>query len=140
MAVLYKTKRRRARNAGQSLVEALAGAVVLIPLLLLCVDAVVVMNVNHTNQELAQTAARAAANIPDEDSAKETAQKAVDNFPESSLVSSATMSAFTYDSAQKLVTVSVTMTVTIPIPLPGASSVTLTATSVQPIVALPPSV
>jgi len=116
------------------------GALVLIPLALMSVDAMAVINANHSNQELAQTAARAAANNITADAAQKIAEQTVSNFAKTNLIPNVSIASFQFDPAQKLVTVSVSMTVTIPVPLPWTSSVKLTASSTQPIVALPPSV
>lgn len=132
--------KRTTRGSGQSLLETVVGALILIPLALMCVDALAVINANHSNQELAQTAARAAANNADHDAARKIAEQTVSDFAKSNLISNVSIASFDFNAPLKLVTVSLSMTVNVPVPLPFASSVRLSASSTQPIVALPPSV
>lgn len=133
--------RSHARRTRASIVaEAVAGVLILVPLALLSVDAMAMVTASHSTEELAQTAARAAANTTEDDIALKLATDTVDLYPRSDLVVGASINTFHFDKENKVVTVEVVMQVRPPVPLPGVSLVDLKATSAQPIVALRPAV
>jgi hypothetical protein len=120
----------------------MAGIMVLVPLLLLCVDAVAIVNAGHSNQELATLVARAAANSRQSGDAEAAARKVVDDYDKSksSMVMEVSLEKFTFDTGTKTVTVSTMVKVVPPVPIPGCPYVSLTNSQRVPIVALPPSV
>jgi hypothetical protein len=120
----------------------MAGIMVLVPLVLLCVDAVAIVNAGHSNQELATLVARAAANSRQPGDAEAAARKVVDDYDKSksSMVMEVSLEKFTFDTGTKTVTVSTMVKVVPPVPIPGCPYVSLTNSQRVPIVALPPSV
>ncbi len=128
------------QRKGQALLEVAAGAIVLIPIVLFGLDAIVYINASHTNEELTQTIARAAANVREPDQARESAQERLQTFTKSNLMGEIKITKFLFDTSQKMVTVTVQMQVYVPVPIPGMGDVQTTATCSEPIVAIPPAV
>jgi hypothetical protein len=126
-------------RAGQSIIEAVVGVLVLIPIVLLAIDANYLLSANRSNQELAHNVARAAANQTDTAEAEKSANKTVDGYEKTSLVKSVVLSEFVFDVPSKLVTVTTTMEVAVPVPMPWTNTVRITAHWLEPIVALPAS-
>ena len=134
-ALMRLPKNRWAR--GQSIMEVVVGLIVLIPIILLAVDATFLLTANRANQELAHNIARSAANQRSADTAEQAARKTVDEYARTSMIESVTLSEFSFDTTSKIVTAGTLMKVGLPVPIPGISVVQLNAQWAEPIVALP---
>ncbi|MBX3074536.1 hypothetical protein KF913_11445 [Candidatus Obscuribacterales bacterium] len=132
------TKRRR-RSRGQSLIEALVGFMVLIPIGLAAVNVVCLISTSQNNEQWAETAARAAALRIDKSSATKAASDALSDCEHNSIVQNIQMTNLDFNLGTGHVTVSTAMDVKLPVPIPGFSTATCTATSIQPIVSTPAS-
>lgn len=128
MRVVKKSER------GQGLVEAIAAAFILIPIALCLLDLIVVVMANSMNDTAAKNAARAAANQGDQASASLAAQKSIQSFKSSAIVSSIVLDNVDYPPSKDGVTVRTKMEVNLPVPFPGYSHVTFVAQDVEPIV------
>lgn len=125
------------RQRGTSMLEMMAGALVLIPLLFLAVDSAYVMICSKSNQELVEHAGRIAANKMKREEALTAASNIVAAFHKTDNIDSVTMERFEFDRKRKIVIVVTGMDVRMPVPLPGLMSTHLTATSVHPVVGIP---
>lgn len=133
-------KNRHREWRGQSLVEAMIGFLVLIPIGLMVVDLVTVLSATQANEQWAETAARAAACRGDMMSAKQAAEVALQRFQPSNVMNSIQVDQVQFDPAKGQVTVSTIMEVTVPVPSPLLNKLQCHAASVQPIVAIPASI
>lgn len=125
------------RKRGTSMLEMMAGALVLIPLLFLAVDGAYVMICSKSNQELVEHAARIAANKTQQSDALTAASNIVAAFHKTDNMDSVTIERFDFDRNRKIVIVVTGMDVRMPVPLPGLISTHLTAKSVHPVVGIP---
>jgi Flp pilus assembly protein TadG len=122
---------------GTSMIEMLAGAIVLVPILFLAVDGAYVMICSKSNQELADHAARIAANKTTSGAAMTAATNIVAAFKKTDNMDSVKIERMDYDQPRRLVRVLVGMNLHVPVPLPGFSNTHLSAESVHPIVGIP---
>lgn len=147
MDAAIRNKRRTAK--AQSLVETVAGLVVLVPVVLALLDIGVLVIAGTISNNLAKQAARAAANTTDEKAADLAVQDAAKQFPASSTFTNAKLSIRDYDPQKGSkaynymgsVTVDATVTVVLPVPVPMFNvgpSVNISTQSTEPIVAVPP--
>lgn len=110
---------------------------VLIPIGLASVNVVCLISTSQSNEQWAETAARAASLRPDEGTAAKAATEALTDCERNSIVQDIQMTKIDFDLGSGHVTVSTAMDVKLPVPIPGFSQVTCTATSIQPIVSTP---
>lgn len=128
---------RKRGQRGQSLIEAMIGFLVLIPIGLLVVDLVTVLSATQTNEQWADSAARAAACQGTMTGAEESAKKALERFEPSAVMNSVQVEQVQYDPVKGQVSVSTVMEVSVPVPFPVLNKLQCHAASVQPIVAIP---
>ncbi|MBZ0184779.1 MAG: hypothetical protein K8F91_00905 [Candidatus Obscuribacterales bacterium] len=132
-----RLKSARRSQKGQSLVETLAGFLVLIPLALVAVNLVVMLSCSRSNSEWAEQAARAAARRLDMQTASTAAEDAVALCQLNNMITNIVVTSVEYDLGIGQVTVITEMDVKLPVPFPGWSSVQFHNSAVQPIVATP---
>lgn len=125
------------RRQGQSLLEAITGLAVIIPLGLFAVDLVAVMQSTQTNEQWAEIAARNAASKFNEQAARQAAEQSLEKVQTTAVISSITLESVVYDTTKSTVTIGTRMLVSMPVPLPYMNVVECHAKAVQPIVALP---
>lgn len=121
---------------GQSFIEAVCAAFIIIPLALCLLDLIVLVVANSMNDTAAKNCARAAANQPDGGKAFDAANKAVNSFHSSALVQSLVLQKMDYPDPDNADAVSCTtrMKVHMPMPWPGLEIITFDAKAVEPIV------
>jgi Flp pilus assembly protein TadG len=125
------------RRAGTSMIEMMAGALILIPIVLLAVDGAYVMICSKANQELADHASRIAANKALPAMATTAATNTVAAYRKTENIDSVKIERMDFDTKRKIVTVVTIMDVRVPVPFPGMAPTRLTAQSIHPIVAIP---
>lgn len=125
------------RRRGTSMIEMAAGAIVLIPIVLLAVDGAFVVICSKQNQELADTAARIAANKSDESSARDSALNIVAKYRKSDNIESVKIQIFEWFKTRRLLHVVTAMDVRVPVPFPGTGPTHLEAESMHAIVGIP---
>jgi Flp pilus assembly protein TadG len=128
---------KRRRKLGQALIETLAGFLVLIPLGLFSFDLTVLLMANETNRQIAENAARAAANQLGLSRATQAAIGAINKTPKSGTITNITILDLNYDVGTGKVSVTTEVDVQLPVTFPGAGKINLRSTAVQPIVAIP---
>jgi Flp pilus assembly protein TadG len=125
-------------NAAQSLIETMAGIVIIIPLGLFSYDLTYIIVANQNNELIADTAARAAANHGDNSSAQLAAQQAIDDFQKSANYGKTSISDFQYNvDGSGQVIVCTQLNANLPVALANWTAVTISAKGVQPIVGVP---
>ena len=140
MDVDYRTESDNSssrRRRGTSLLEVVVGGLVMIPVVLLALDAAVVMIASRTNNQVAQKAARTAANCKSSDEALLVVQDAIRSCPTSDIIESVALDHMDFDTTTKLVSVTTDMKVILSVPLPGMTAVELKALATEPIVSIP---
>jgi Flp pilus assembly protein TadG len=132
---------RARKKSGQGLAEAVAVAIVLIPLAFCLFDFIVLIIANSMNDTLVKNCARAAANQDTEPKALDAAKKSIASFHPSTLINSDSMvlSGFDYNPTKGYVTAQTTMKVHLPMPFPGYSDLTFEAQDAEPIVNFNPN-
>jgi len=127
--------KRKKSAKGQGFVEAITAAMILIPLALCLLDLIVLVIANQMNDTIVKSAARAAANQGDSNTAWQAAQTSVGSFQKSSFVESVSLDqgAFSYSNNNTGVTCQTTMVVRLPVPFPGFATMTFVAKDVEPI-------
>jgi len=126
-------RRRSARGTGS--VEAIVGAIILVPIALGLLDLIILISANSMNDVAVKNAARAAANQADSTSGFDAANKSLISVRSSTIVKSIVLEGFDYPLSKEAVTVSTRMTVHLPVPFPGLSDIEFVAKDVEPIVA-----
>ncbi len=146
---MIKTAQQRRNRRASSIVETVAGLILIIPLMLFFVDLIGIVMCQTANNALCKEAARAAAEATTSGAAQTAAQNVVTAFYDnntSMFTGSASFvsSGFSYDaSSSGVVVVQTTMTCNFPFPIWGVPSpndkqATFGATAAEPIVALLP--
>lgn len=128
---------RPRRAGGQSLIEALIGFVILIPIGLASVNLVTLLSTTQTNEQWAETAARAAACCTCETMSQTAAKASLKRFVPSNIIKSVEAEKVTFDKVAGQVTVSTVMQVNMPIPMPLMDHFECRASAIQPILATP---
>jgi UPF0716 family protein affecting phage T7 exclusion len=126
------------QRLGQSLVETMAGIIVIIPLGLFSYDLTYILIANQNNENLADTAARAAANHADNESAQLAAQQAIDDFQQRANYGKITLTLFEFNRADNgQVILATELDAKLPVSFGSWRSMLLSAKGVQPIVGIP---
>src|SRR5579871_538903 len=126
------------RRSGQSLVETVAGIVILVPLGLFSYDLTFIMVANESNEKLADNAARAAANHADIASAQQAAQEAIDDFQQSSHYGKVGLTNFDYDPANTgQISLTTQLDTNLPVCFGSWKTISINAKGVQPIIGIP---
>jgi hypothetical protein len=125
------------RKKGQSLIEVMVGLLVIIPIGLAAVDIVVLTNASQNNEEIAETAARAASTKANAASATNAVQQIVQRVTLNNVVQDLQIDDVNFDLGKGTVSVSLIMTVKMPVPFPNFSTVSCKAGAIQPIVSTP---
>jgi Flp pilus assembly protein TadG len=124
---------------GSSLVEAIVGFIVIIPIGLAAVDVATLISTSQTNEQVAEQAARAAACQRSQQGAQKAAEESLAQTQTSNIITSINIDPVVIDPVQGTVTVFSNMQVRMPIPLPFLTQFDLRAASIQPIVSFPAS-
>lgn len=137
MTFSAKRCKRGRKNKAQSLVEAMAGFVILIPLGLAAVDVIAFVSACDSNEHLAEAAARSAAKMPSQDAAQSVAEDAVKHCSPVWMVEKVLVDDVQYNPAKGMVSVATLMQLKLPVPLPGYTEISCRASSIEPIVFTP---
>lgn len=124
-------------QSGSSMVETLAGFVVLIPIALAAVDVVAFVSAVDSNEHLAEAAARGAAKASSQDSAQTVAEDVVKHCTPPWMVQRVMIDDVEYDLGKGMVSVATLMQMKLPVPLPGYEEISCRASSIEPIVSTP---
>lgn len=131
----FRVNSRRA--SAQTLIEAMVGFIVLIPIALFAVDVVALLSTAQSNEQWAETAARAAGSCSSETMAQNAVKNSLKRFVPSSIVSSLELEKITFDQINGQVTVATVMQINVPIPLPWMNQFQLRASAIQPLLGTP---
>ncbi|MBX9940142.1 MAG: hypothetical protein K2Y32_12860 [Candidatus Obscuribacterales bacterium] len=129
--------RRRRRARAQTLIEAITGFAVIIPLALMAIDLTVLVTTSQSNEQWAELAARVAASQSNEQNARLSAEGCLAKAKTSNIVQSVALEGVEYDLGKGQVTIKTKMLVNMPVPFPFLSQVECHASAIQPIVATP---
>jgi hypothetical protein len=129
--------RKRRRVRAQTLIEAIAGFAVIIPLALMALDLTVLVTTSQSNEQWAELAARSAASQANAQNARLTAESCLAKAKTSNIVQSVALEGVDYDLGKGQVTIKTKMLVNMPVPFPFLSQVECHASAIQPIVATP---
>lgn len=135
--MFQRRRRNQRRKSGQSLVETMTGFLVLIPIGLVSFDIVTLVTAAQTNEQLAETCARAAATQSDQGTAEQCAQDAITHCVTANMIENVQVEAVHFDPVKQQVVVVTTMDVRMPVPLPYFTRVSLRADAMEPIVSTP---
>lgn len=138
----FSAKRRRRvvsqrGRSGSSMVETLAGFVVLIPIALAAVDVVAFVSAVDSNEHLAEAAARGAAKASSQDTAQTVAEDVVKHCTPPWMVEHVLVDDVEYNVGKGMVSVATLMQMKLPVPLPGYAEISCRASSIEPIVFTP---
>jgi Flp pilus assembly protein TadG len=139
----------RRRRRGQSIIETVVGIIFLIPLVLFLLDVSVLVMAQTANDNLAKSAARAAASatngpggLGNSTVARAAADRVLNDFALSSIITTKRIppNGFLYDtSSPGNVIVETRIDVRPPVAFPGFTVFNFRARATEPIVALPPT-
>lgn len=133
-----KQKRTHLRvRQGQSMIEVMIAFIVLIPVGLGGLDLFTYMAVSQQNEQLAETACRAASTKDSQKAALDAAQDACNHVSTSNIILSADLDQVNFDPASGFVTVTTGMRVNMPVPIPYFANARCQANAIQPIVSTP---
>jgi hypothetical protein len=137
--VLKARVKRKDRDLGSSIMESLAGLILIIPMSLLFVDVAALVLAQTANDALAKQAARSAAQTANPADAQTAVNTVIQNYHQSKLltINSGVISVYTADT----ITVVTNITCTLPVPLPfvGITSQNFVAAATEPVVGNLPS-
>ena len=125
------------RTSGQGLIEVLVGSLILITLAWLGLDVATLVLAGTANDGLAKSAARAAANQMTKQGASDAAQKCINHFATSSIITKVGMIGDLQYQDKKEVVIKTEMQVRPPASFPGFEVITFRAQAVEPIGANP---
>jgi len=140
MKIKRRTIGKGRSTRASSLVEAIVGFIVIIPIGLAAVDVATLISTSQTNEQVAEQAARAAACQRSDKGAQKAAEESAQQTPTSNIITNIAVDPVKYDPVKGEVTVSTSMQVKMPIPLPYLNQFDLHASAMQPIVAFPASI
>jgi hypothetical protein len=132
-----KTSYKRRKTSAQTLIEAMVGFIVIIPIALFAVDVVALMSTAQTNEQWAETAARAAGSCSCETMAQTAVKNSLKRFVPSSIIRSVELEKITFDQVNGQVTVATVMQINVPIPLPWMNQFEFRASAIQPLLGTP---
>ena len=116
---LNRNRRRYRSGFGQGIAETLAGAIILIPIVLSCIDLAVLVFSGEICSDLAKQAARAAANAPGSAPAQAAVTNIQTNFHSPVTLKSMQLSIVKYDNTSDgVVTVSCSVIIILPVSIP----------------------
>ena len=134
---MRRTRKNR-RERGVSLVETMAGFIILIPIGLAAIDVVTLVSTAQTNEQWANNAARSASRQSEPYGATLAAQKTVEKFVLTGPILSLSVVDVEFDLGTGKVTVATEMQVKVPVPIPFLEdTMTFRADAIQPIVSTP---
>lgn len=107
----------RKRLVGQSIVEVVVGMLILVPIGLFLLDVGTLVLAQTANDTLAKSAARAAAEQPDEEKAKAASNAVVDKFALSAIIKERPDLKLTYNTGNDVIA-KTTMKVNLLVPIP----------------------
>lgn len=135
-----RIRRRRGQRHGQSLIEVIVGSFMLIPIALFGVDMTAIVLANTANDNLAKSAARAAANQDSREKAQAAARSCIGEFQKSAMIVDVQLSDGLSYQKDKSVVVKTRMTVKLPAAFQGFDLIKFEAQAVEPVLALPADV
>jgi Flp pilus assembly protein TadG len=138
--VRSRTQNKRRKARGASLVEAILGFVVIIPIGLAAVDVACLISTSQSNEQVAEQAARAAATQRTDQQARKAAEETCDKTQTSAIITAVSIDSINFDAAKGEVTVYTNMNVHVPIPMPWMTIFNLKASAMQPIVSFPAAI
>lgn len=122
---------------GVSIVEAIIGLAVLVPLILFAVDVVVVTCMAQANEEFAEELARLCSTVQNQQNAQKACQDVLAQYQKPSNVKDVDLLSVKFDQGLQQVTISTSMNVSLPIPMLGQNSHRVNATVMQPVISFP---
>jgi Flp pilus assembly protein TadG len=134
---MKRMRRMRRSNKGASLIEAMAGFFIFIPLAFAAVDIAVVANAGQVNEEFAEQLARLCSTVQSKTNAIKACNDVISIYQKPSNVASVNLDNLEFDLGLQEVSITTTMDVMLPIPFPGYSHQPLSAKAMQPIVSFP---
>ncbi len=121
---------------GEALISVIVGSTFLVPIALMAIDLVVLVLVNSANDNLAHTAARAAANQKTSTTAGSAATDVVMGFHTSTIIPAVNLDGVKFTGDK--VTVATSIGVYLPAPIPCVPSyITFHASDSEPVVGVP---
>lgn len=137
-----KANRRRRLSSGASLIEVIAGLIILIPLFLCILDLSAIIIGQIVNDGLAKRAARAAAQQAQQANAQSAANAVISAYPTNGIVSSATLYSMQFNQSNSgNVVIETRVKINVPAPVPYVPMFQngrfMHARATEPIVMLP---
>jgi len=116
---LSRNRHQHRKGFGQGIAETLAGAIILIPIVLSCIDLAVLVFSGEICSDLAKQAARAAANAPGSAPAQAAVTNIQTNYKSTVTLKSMKLTMVKYDNTSDgVVTVSCAVTIILPVSIP----------------------
>src|SRR5208283_2013019 len=108
---MNKRKKSNRSRRGASLIEAVVGLCVIVPLVLFAVDVTMVTSMAQSNEELAEQLARLCATVQTQTNAQKACQDVLAQYQKPSNVKEVDLASVTFDLGLQEVTVSTSMDV-----------------------------
>ncbi len=134
---MSKLKRSRRSLRGVSIIEAVVGLAIIVPLVLFAVDVATVTTMAQANEEFAEQLARLCSTVQTQANAQKACQDVLAQYQKPPNVTDLEIASVKFDQGLQEVTVATVMKVTLPVPLFGQSTHKLTATAMQPVISTP---
>lgn len=135
---MSKPRHRAIRSGrGASLIEAVIGFCILVPLILFAVDVAMVTSMAQANEEFAEQLARLCSTVQNQNNAQKACLDVIAQYQKPGNVLSLDLNKVIFDQGLQEVTITTSMDVALPVPMFGQSTHRVTATAMQPVISFP---
>ncbi len=131
-----KLMRMRGRR-GASLIEAVIGFCILLPIILFAVDVAMVTSMAQANEEFAEQLARLCSSVQNQNNAQKACIDVIAQYQKPPNVLSLDLNAVKFDLGLQQVSITTSMDVALPVPMFGQKTHRVTATAMQPVISFP---
>jgi hypothetical protein len=131
-----KLMRMRGRR-GASLIEAVVGLCILLPIILFAIDVAMVTSMAQANEEFAEQLARLCSSVQNQNNAQKACLDVIAQYQKPPNVLSLDLNAVKFDLGLQQVSITTSMDVALPVPMFGQKTHRVTATAMQPVISFP---
>ena len=124
-------------RSGASIIEAVIGFCVLLPLILFAIDVAMVTSMAQANEEFAEQLARLCSSVQNQNNAQKACIDVIAQYQKPANVLSLDLNAVKFDLGLQQVSITTSMDVALPVPMFGQSTHRVTATAMQPVISFP---
>jgi hypothetical protein len=122
---------------GASLIEAIIGFCILLPLIVFAIDVARVTSMAQANEEFAEQLARLCSSVQNQNNAQKACIDVIAQYQKPANVLSLDLNAVKFDLGLQQVSITTSMDIALPVPMFGQKTHRVTATAMQPVISFP---